>query len=135
MSNFLEALSDNFQNLVAVLVALGLTEAFDTEEFLSGCGGEVGYGQKGFLVEDHEGEDVVLTALCAPPVHKGLNQFRMEAAGVGGSAVGAVLSRRFGRGTGRLMVGQSFGRCGSTGSPTGVGGSEDVPAGVGGSAD
>ena len=60
MSFVLEALPDDIQNLVAVLVALGLAEAFDGEEFLT-CGrGEVGYGQKSFLVEDDVGGDVVL---------------------------------------------------------------------------
>ena len=49
MSNFLEALPDDIQNLVAVPVALGLAEAFDGEEFLFGRGGEVGYGQEEFF--------------------------------------------------------------------------------------
>ena len=48
MSNFLEALPDDIQNLVAVPVALGLAEAFDGEEFLFGRGGEVGCGQESF---------------------------------------------------------------------------------------
>ena len=83
MSNFLEALLDYFKNLVAVLVALGFAEAFDGEEFLFGRGGEVGYGQEGFLVEDDVGGDVVLPVFFPPPVDQGLDQFRMEAAGVG----------------------------------------------------
>ena len=83
MSFVLEALPDDIQNLVAVLVALGLAEAFDGEEFLTGGGGEVGYGQEGFLVEDDVGGDVVLLVLFPSPVNQGLDQFRMEAAGVG----------------------------------------------------
>ena len=83
MSFVLEALPDDIQNLVAVLVALGLAEAFDGEEFLT-CGrGEVGYGQKSFLVEDDVGGDVVFLVLLPSPVNQGLDQFRMEAAGVG----------------------------------------------------
>ena len=83
MSFVLEALPDDIQNLVAVLVALGLAEAFDGEEFLT-CGrGEVGYGQEGFLVEDYVGGDVVLLVLFPSPVNQGLDQFRMEAADVG----------------------------------------------------
>lgn len=74
---------DYFKNLVAVLVALGFAEAFDGEEFLFGRGGEVGYGQEGFLVEDYVGGDVVLLVLFPSPVNQGLDQFRMEAAGVG----------------------------------------------------
>ena len=74
---------DNLKNLVTVLVALGLAEAFDGEKFLAGCGGEVGYGQKGFLVEDYVGGDVVFLVLFTPPVDQGLDQFRMCAAGVG----------------------------------------------------
>ena len=83
MSFVLEALPDDIQNLVAVPVALGLAEAFDGEEFLT-CGrGEVGYGQKSFLVEDDVGGDVVFLVLLTPPVDQGLHQFRMCAAGVG----------------------------------------------------
>ena len=74
---------DYFKNLIAVLVALGFAEAFDGEEFLFGRGGEVGYGQEGFLVEDYVGGDVVLLVLFPSPVNQGLDQFRMEAAGVG----------------------------------------------------
>ncbi len=74
---------DYFKNLIAVPVALGLAEAFDGEEFLFGRGGEVGYGQEGFLVEDDVGGDVVLLVLFPSPVNQGLDQFRMEAAGVG----------------------------------------------------
>lgn len=48
MSFALEALPDDIQDLIAVLVALGFAEAFDGEEFLFGRGGEVGYGQEGF---------------------------------------------------------------------------------------
>lgn len=51
--------ADDFEDLIAVLVALGFAEAFDGEEFLFGRGGEVGYGQEGFLVEDYVGGDVV----------------------------------------------------------------------------
>ena len=83
MSFVLEALPDDIQNLIAVLVALGFAEAFDGEEFLFGRGGEVGYGQEGFLVEDYVGGDVVLLVLFPSPVDQGLDQFRMEAAGVG----------------------------------------------------
>ena len=83
MSFVLEALPDDIQDLVAVPVALGLTEAFDGEEFLT-CGrGEVSYGQKGFLVEDDVGGDVVFLVLLTPPVDQCLDQFRMGAAGVG----------------------------------------------------
>ena len=74
---------DYFKNLVAVPVALGLAEAFDGEEFLFGRGGEVGYGQEGFLVEDDVGGDVVLPVFFPPPVDQCLYQFRMGAAGVG----------------------------------------------------
>ena len=74
---------DYFKNLIAVPVALGLAEAFDGEEFLFGRRGEVGYGQEGFLVEDDVGGDVVLLVLFPSPVNQGLDQFRMEAAGVG----------------------------------------------------
>ena len=74
---------DDIQDLIAVLVALGFAEAFDGEEFLFGRGGEVGYGQEGFLVEDDVGGDVVLLVLFPSPVNQGLDQFRMEAAGVG----------------------------------------------------
>ena len=74
---------DDIQDLIAVLVALGFAEAFDAEEFLFGCGGEVGYGQKGFLVEDDVGGDVVLPVFFPPPVDQCLDQFRMGAAGVG----------------------------------------------------
>ena len=84
MSFALETLPDDIQDLVAVLVALGLAEAFDGEEFLFGRGGEVGYGQEGFLVEDDVGGDVVFLVFFTPPVHKGLGQFRMDAASVGG---------------------------------------------------
>ena len=49
MSFALETLPDDIQNLVTVPVALGFAEAFDGEEFLTGRGGEVGYGQEGFL--------------------------------------------------------------------------------------
>ena len=80
MSNFLEALLDYFQDLITVPVALGLAEAFDGEEFLLGGRGEVGYGQKGFLVEDYVGGDVVFLVLFTPPVDQGLDQFRMCAA-------------------------------------------------------
>ena len=74
---------DDIQDLIAVPVALGLAEAFDGEKFLT-CGrGEVGYGQKSFLVEDDVGGDVVLLVLFPSPVNQGLDQFRMEAAGVG----------------------------------------------------
>lgn len=83
MSFALETLPDDIQDLIAVLVALGLAEAFDGEEFLFGRGGEVGYGQEGFLVEDYVGGDVVLLVLFPSPVNQGLDQFRMEAAGVG----------------------------------------------------
>ena len=83
MSNFLEALLDYFKNLIAVPVALGFAEAFDGEKFLTGGRGEVGYGQEGFLVEDDVGGDVVLLVLFPSPVNQGLDQFRMEAAGVG----------------------------------------------------
>lgn len=83
MSFVLEALPDDIQNLVAVPVALGLAEAFDGEEFLFGRGGEVGYGQEGFLVEDDVGGDVVLPVFFPPPVDQCLYQFRMGAAGVG----------------------------------------------------
>lgn len=83
MSFALETLPDDIQDLIAVLVALGLAEAFDGEEFLFGRGGEVGYGQKGFLVEDHEGGDVVFLVFFTPPVDQCLYQFRMGAAGVG----------------------------------------------------
>ena len=83
MSFVLEALPDDIQNLVAVLVALGLAEAFDGEEFLT-CGrGEVGYGQKSFLVDDDVGGDVVLPVFFPPPVDQCLDQFRMGAASVG----------------------------------------------------
>ncbi len=74
---------DDIQNLVAIAVALGLAEAFDGEEFLFGRGGEVGYGQEGFLVEDDVGGDVVLLILFPSPVDQCLYQFRMGAAGVG----------------------------------------------------
>ena len=74
---------DDIQDLIAVLVALGFAEAFDGEEFLFGRGGEVGYGQEGFLVEDDVGGDVVLLVLFPSPVNQGLDQFRMEAAGIG----------------------------------------------------
>jgi len=74
---------DYFQDLITVLVALGLAEAFDAEEFLTGGRGEVGYGQEGFLVEDYVGWDVVFLVLFPSPVDQGLDQFRMEAAGVG----------------------------------------------------
>ena len=74
---------DDIQDLITVLVALGFAEAFDGEEFLLGRGGEVGYGQEGFLVEDDVGGDVVFLVLLTPPVDQGLDQFRMEAAGVG----------------------------------------------------
>lgn len=83
MSFVLEALPDDIQNLVAVPVALGLAEAFDGEKFLTGGRGEVGYGQEGFLVEDDVGGDVVFLVLFPSPVNQGLDQFRMEAAGVG----------------------------------------------------
>lgn len=83
MSFVLEALPDDIQDLIAVPVALGLAEAFDGEEFLFGRGGEVGYGQEGFLVEDDVGGDVVFLVLFPSPVNQGLDQFRMEAAGVG----------------------------------------------------
>ena len=83
MSFALETLPDDIQDLIAVLVALGLAEAFDGEEFLFGRGGEVGYGQEGFLVEDDVGGDVVLLVLFPSPVNQGLDQFRMGAAGVG----------------------------------------------------
>ena len=83
MSFALETLPDDIQNLIAVLVALGFAEAFDGEKFLTGRGGEVGYGQEGFLVEDYVGGDVVLLVLFPSPVNQGLDQFRMEAAGVG----------------------------------------------------
>lgn len=83
MSFALETLPDDIQDLIAVLVALGFAEAFDGEEFLFGRGGEVGYGQEGFLVEDYVGGDVVLLVLFPSPVDQGLDQFRMEAAGVG----------------------------------------------------
>ena len=82
MSFALETLPDDIQDLIAVLVALGLAEAFDGEEFLFGRGGEVGYGQEGFLVEDDVGGDVVFLVLLTPPVDQCLYQFRMEAAGV-----------------------------------------------------
>lgn len=71
---------DDIQDLVAVPVALGFAEAFDGEEFLFGRGGEVGYGQEGFLVEDDVGGDVVLLILFPSPVDQCLDQFRMEAA-------------------------------------------------------
>lgn len=74
---------DYFKDLFAVFFALGLAEAFDAEEFLTGGRGEVGYGQEGFLVEDYVGGDVVLLVLFPSPVNQGLDQFRMEAAGVG----------------------------------------------------
>ena len=74
---------DYFKNLIAVPVALGLAEAFDGEEFLFGRGGEVGYGQEGFLVEDYVGGDVVLAVIFPPPVDQCLYQVRMGAAGVG----------------------------------------------------
>ena len=83
MSFVLEALPDDIQNLVAVPVALGFAEAFDGEEFLFGRGGEVCYGQEGFLVEDDVGGDVVFLVLLTPPVDQCLYQFRMGAAGVG----------------------------------------------------
>lgn len=83
MSFVLETLPDDIQDLIAVLVALGFAEAFDGEEFLFGRGGEVGYGQEGFLVEDDVGGDVVFLVLLTPPVDQCLDQFRMEAAGVG----------------------------------------------------
>ena len=83
MSFALETLPDDIQDLIAVLVALGFAEAFDGEEFLFGRGGEVGYGQEGFLVEDDVGGDVVFLVLLTPPVDQCLYQFRMEAAGVG----------------------------------------------------
>lgn len=83
MSFALETLPDDIQDLIAVLVALGFAEAFDGEEFLFGRGGEVGYGQEGFLVEDDVGGDVVLLVLFPSPVNQGLDQFRMEAADVG----------------------------------------------------
>ena len=83
MSFVLEALPDDIQNLVAIAVALGFAEAFDGEEFLFGRGGEVGYGQEGFLVEDDVGGDVVFLVLLTPPVDQCLYQFRMGAAGVG----------------------------------------------------
>lgn len=83
MSFALETLPDDIQNLVAIAVALGLAEAFDGEEFLFGRGGEVGYGQEGFLVEDYVGGDVVLPVFFPPPVDQCLYQFRMGAAGVG----------------------------------------------------
>lgn len=83
MSFALETLPDDIQDLIAVLVALGFAEAFDGEEFLFGRGGEVGYGQEGFLVEDDVGGDVVFLVLFPSPVNQGLDQFRMEAAGVG----------------------------------------------------
>ena len=74
---------DYFKNLIAVPVALGFAEAFDGEEFLFGRGGEVGYGQESFLVEDDVGGDVVLPVFFPPPVDQCLDQFRMGAAGVG----------------------------------------------------
>lgn len=74
---------DDIQDLIAVLVALGFAEAFDGEKFLTGGRGEVGYGQEGFLVEDYVGGDVVFLVLFPSPVDQGLDQFRMEAAGVG----------------------------------------------------
>ena len=74
---------DYFKNLIAVPVALGFAEAFDGEKFLTGGRGEVGYGQEGFLVEDDVGGDVVFLVLFPSPVNQGLDQFRMEAAGVG----------------------------------------------------
>lgn len=83
MSFALETLPDDIQDLIAVLVALGFAEAFDGEEFLFGRGGEVGYGQEGFLVEDYVGGDVVLLVLFPSPVDQGLDQFRVEAAGIG----------------------------------------------------
>lgn len=83
MSFALETLPDDIQDLIAVLVALGFAEAFDGEEFLFGRGGEVGYGQEGFLVEDYVGGDVVFLVLLTPPVDQCLYQFRMGAAGVG----------------------------------------------------
>lgn len=83
MSFVLEALPDDIQDLIAVLVALGFAEAFDGEELLFGRGGEVGYGQEGFLVEDDVGGDVALLVLFPSPVNQGLYQFRMGAAGVG----------------------------------------------------
>lgn len=75
--------ADDFEDLIAVLVALGFAEAFDGEEFLFGRGGEVGYGQEGFLVEDYVGGDVVFLVLLTPPVDQCLYQFRMGAADVG----------------------------------------------------
>lgn len=75
--------ADDFEDLIAVLVALGFAEAFDGEKFLTGGRGEVGYGQKSFLVEDYVGGDVVLLVLFPSPVNQGLDQFRMEAADVG----------------------------------------------------
>lgn len=83
MSFVLETLPDDIQNLVTVPVALGFAEAFDGEKFFTGGRGEVGYGQEGFLVEDHEGGDVVFLVLLTPPVDQCLYQFRMGAAGVG----------------------------------------------------
>lgn len=83
MSFVLEALPDDIQDLITVLVALGFAEAFDGEKFLTGGRGEVGYGQEGFLVEDYVGGDVVFLVLFPSPVDQGLDQFRMEAAGVG----------------------------------------------------
>lgn len=83
MSFALETLPDDIQDLIAVPVALGFAEAFDGEKFLTGGRGEVGYGQEGFLVEDDVGGDVVLLVLFPSPVDQGLDQFRMEAAGVG----------------------------------------------------
>ena len=83
MSFVFEALPDDIQDLIAVLVALGFAEAFDGEKFLFSRGGEVGYGQEGFLVEDYVGGDVALLVLFPSPVNQGLDQFRMEAAGVG----------------------------------------------------
>ena len=83
MSFALETLPDDIQNLIAVPVALGLAEAFDGEKFLFGRGGEVGYGQEGFLVEDDVGGDVVFLVLLTPPVDQCLYQFRMGAAGIG----------------------------------------------------
>lgn len=83
MSFALETLPDDIQDLIAVPVALGLAEAFDGEKFLFGRGGEVGYGQEGFLVEDDVGGDVVFLVLLPSPVNQCLYQFRMGAAGIG----------------------------------------------------
>lgn len=75
--------ADDFEDLIAVLVALGFAEAFDGEKFFTGGRGEVGYGQEGFLVEDYVGGDVVFLVLLTPPVDQCLYQFRMGAADVG----------------------------------------------------